>query len=222
MGTPVASYCGVARRVVKAAVVGSTPDGLERLLEDVLDEVGIRLEISPAPDEAEIVFALVRREDVVATICGLKQRGAQRIMALLPVRDDRVARRAIDAGAHACYSLDAPVERLSFLALTVLADSKQEPRPPLFRLGARGREVVQELRVFAARQPDATYRLYRDAEERLESAIRGDYGRRVPRPFRFGLHARLETTLMRLDALAVERLERAIDLDLAEELGRVA
>jgi hypothetical protein len=157
----------------------------------------------------------------VATICALKQR-AERIVAILAVRDDRVARRAIDAGAHACYSLDAPVERLSFLVLTMLVDNKARPKVPLFRLGARTREVLQELRVFAARQRDPLYCIYRDAEPRLEAAIRADFGRYLPRPFRFGVAGRRETTLMRLDPLAVERLERAIEADIAAGVGRVA
>jgi hypothetical protein len=207
---------------LRAALVGQTPSGLERLLEDVLDEVGVRLELVASPEEAEIAFALVRREDVVSTICSLKQLGIPRIVALLAVRDDRLSRRAIDAGAHVCYSLDAPVERLSFLVLTLLGDSQAVAKPPLFRLGPRGREVVQELRVFAARQRDAVYRIYADSEKRLELAIRGDYGRRLPRPFRLGVNGRLEATLMRLDSFAIERLERAIDADVEGELGRVA
>ena len=139
------------------------------------------------------------------------------------MRDGRVARRALDAGANLCFALDGPVERLSFLVLSLLANSTPAAKPAdLFRLGARTREVLQELRVFAARQREPTYRLPGDAEDRLQSAIRTDYGRARPRPFRFGINGRLETTAMRLDALAVERLERAIQADIEGGLGRVA
>jgi hypothetical protein len=91
----------------------------------------------------------------------------------------------------------------------------------LFRLGARTREVLQELRVFAQRQREPPYRLPGDAEDRLQSAIRADHGKSRPRPFRFGINGRLETTAMRLDSLAVERLERAIQADVDGEFGYV-
>lgn len=213
----------VARRHLKAALVGAAPSGFDRLLADVLEDVGLTLELVARPEDADVAFPLVQRDDVVATICGLKQRGVGLILAVLSVRDDRVARRAIDAGANVCHTLDSPVERLGFLVLTLLASSTKPARPvDQLRLGARAREVLHELRVFAARAAEPTYRIYGDAEKRLESAVRADYGRARPRPFRFGICARLETTLMRLDAIAVERLERAIDADLAGDLGRVA
>ncbi|HEY2749621.1 MAG TPA: hypothetical protein VGL86_33605 [Polyangia bacterium] len=211
----------VARRSLKAALIGAVPQGLDRLLADVLEDVGLTLEIVERPEEADVAFPLVTRDDVVATICHLKQRGIRRILALLSVRDDRVARRALDAGANVCYALDGPVDRLSFLVLTLLANSTPAAKPAdLFRLGARVREVLQELRVFAARQREPAYRISTEAEDRLQSAIRADYGRARPRPFRLGINGRLETTLMRLDYLAVERIERAIQADIESELGR--
>jgi len=213
----------VARRLLKASLIGATPLGLERLLADVLEDCGLALEIVARPEDADVVLPLIQRGDVVATICGLKQRGIDRILALLSVHDDRLARRAIDAGASVCFSLDAPLERLSFLVLTLLADSTPAVKPAgPFRLRARAREVLQELRVFSARQRTPIYRLPGDAEDRLQSAIREDFGERLPRPFRLGLKGRRETASMRLDSLAVERLERAIHADLNEELGRVA
>ena len=211
------------RRLLKAALLGSTPSGFERLLADLLEDVGLTLEVVPRPEEADVAFPLVQRDDVVATVCGLKQRGVRRILALLSVRDDRIARRALDAGANVCYALDGPVERLSFLVLTLLANSTPPARPAdLFRLGARAREVLQELRVFAAREREPTYQIRGDAEQRLETATAADYGGRLPRPFRLGLKGRLVTTSMRLDPLAVERLERAIQADLSGRVGRVA
>lgn len=213
----------VPRRLVKAALVGATQLGLERLLADVLDDVGLALEIVPRPEHAELAFAIVRADDVVSTICRLKQRGVGHVVALLAVRDPRVARRALDAGANVCFALDGPVQQLSFDVLALVASAAPPPRAAgSFRLGARAREIMQELRVFAARERNPTYRIRGDAEERLESAVRRDYGQRLPRPFRLGLRGRLETTAMHLDALAVERLERAIHADLDGELGRVA
>lgn len=199
------------------------PLGLERLLGDVLEDVGLALELVARPEHADIVFALVRADDVVSTICQLKQAGVARLVALLSVRDPRVGRRALDSGANVCFALDGPVEQLSFDVLALLAKAAPTPRiGGSFRLGARTRELMQELRVFAARERQPTYRIGIDAEQRLEAAIQRDYGRRPPRPFRLGLRGRLETTAMRLDALAVERLERAIHADLDDELGRVA
>lgn len=213
----------MARRLLKAALVGATPRGLERLLADVLEDVGFVLEIVERSEDAEIVFALVAREDVVATVCGLRQRGIRRIIALLSVHDDRVSRRAIDAGANICFALDSGVERLSFHVLALMAGSMPTGKPSdIFRLGPRAREVMQELRVFAAREREPTYQIRGDAEDRLEAATAADYAGRLPRPFRFGLKGRLQTTAMRLDSLAVERLERAIQTDLNGRVGRVA
>jgi hypothetical protein len=213
----------VARRLLRVALIGATPLGLERLLADVLEDVGLALEIVARPEQADVVFPLIQRDDVVATICALKQRGVGRIVALLSVRDDRVARRAVDAGANVCFALDTPLDRLSFHVLALLASSTPKATTAgIFRLGARAREVLQELRVFAAREREPSYHIKGDAEERLERAIRADHGKSLPRPFRLGLQGRLQTTAMRLDVLAVERLERAIHADLDNELGRVA
>lgn len=208
---------------MKAALIGVVPDGLDRLLADVLEDVGLTFELVAQPEDADVAFLLVERNDVVAAICRLKQRGVRRILALQSMHDDRVARRALDAGANACYALDGPVDQLSFVVLSLLANAMPAAKPAdLFRLGARAREVLQEFRVFAARRREPTYQLPGEAEDRLQAAIRADYGKARPRPFRFGINGRLETTAMRLDALAVERLERAIQADIDGEVGRVA
>jgi hypothetical protein len=128
-GTKIARADFVVHRSMKAALVGAMPDGLDRLLADVLEDVGLTLEIVVRPEDADVTFPLVARDDVVASICHLKQRGVRRILALLSVRDDRVAHRALDAGANACHALDGPVERLSFLVLSLLANSIPTARP---------------------------------------------------------------------------------------------
>ena len=203
--------------------MGTTQPGLKRLLADVLDDVGLGFESETRPEHADLVFALVRADDVVSRICHLKQAGVPRVVALLAVRDARVARRALDAGASVCFALDSPVEQLGFDVLALVAAAAPTARGAgSFRLDARARELLQELRVFAARERNPTYRIRSDAEQRLETAIGSDFGPRAPRPFRLGLRGRLETTSMRLDALAIERLERAIHADLDGDLGRVA
>lgn len=213
----------MGRRLVKALLVGDVPRGLERLLADVLEDAGLTLELVPGAGEAELVFAVFGREQAAATLFTLRQKGARRVLALLPMQDNRAARRALEAGADLCFALDAPLERLGVAILALLAG----PAPPkreggAFALGPRARRVLRELRAFSRRQPAPIYRVELDAERRLEAAIRADCARRPLRPFRFGVRARLEVALMRLDVLATERLERAVDADLDGDLGRVA
>ena len=142
-----------------------------------------------------------------------------------------MARRAVSLGAHACFALDTPLQHLSFTVLCVLREGKRggprasatrrEPRPP-FSLGAGARQVLSELRRLALPDRYPTYWIRTDAERRLELAVRADFASRLPSPFRLGIHARLETALMRLDPFAIERLERAIQADLDAAVGEVA
>lgn len=213
----------MGRRLVKVLLAGDVPRGLERLLADVLEDAGLTLELVPRAGDAELVFAVLGREPAVGTLVGLRQEGARRLLALLPMHDDRAARRALEAGADLCFALDTPLERLGVAISGLLAG----PAPPrqagdAFALGPRARRVLGELRAFARRQPTPIYRIAADAERRLEAAIRADGGGRRARPFRLGERARLEVARMRLDVLAVERLERAVEADLDGDLGRVA
>jgi hypothetical protein len=203
-------------RRIRAAVVGESAPGLERLLSDVLGELDLSVQLVATVREAEIVFAVVTAENVVATIVTARSAGGE-VIALLPISDDRVSRRALDCGARACYALDSPLQRLSFLLMAVLMDLPASATAAryttLFRLGSNARDEIAHLRAISVGAFPA-FPMARDAEARLELAIRADVGRAPPRPFRFGACGMLEVTLMRLDRASIERLETAIEKDL--------
>lgn len=211
----------MAERVVTAALLGHAPPGLGRLLGDLMRDGGLRLELIADVTVADIVFAVVGRHDVVATICNIRKLGAERIVAVQPIRDDHAARRALDCGASVCVALDAPLDQLSFSILSLLA-CPTRAAALAFRLGPHARFAVNDLRAFSSRRSPPVYRIPDDAERRLEAATVRDWGRRLPRPFRLGGHGRREVGAMQLDLLAVERLERAIQADLDADVGRVA
>jgi hypothetical protein len=209
------------RRRIRAAMVGDSEPGLERLLADVMAETDLDLVLEGAADSTEIVFAVVTRGDVVSVIQEVRKHAPNApIIALISIRDDRLARRTIDCGAQACWSLDTGLDLLRFQLVTQLgAQRRASPvstfdSADLFVLGPRARAVVADLRGSALPHAYPRRAVGRDAEERLEAALRADFGHSPPSPFRIGIYARLELTLMRLDAAAIDQVEQAIQADL--------
>jgi len=218
-------------------LIGGEDAHLHRLLSDVLAESGIELGAGSKPPD--IVLAVVEGSGSEALSALLSQArrvaGSSPIVALLPIGDDRLAKRSIQLGAHGCWSLDTPLSLLRSLISTLLPELVKEAGATqrggavaderTFRLGPASRALIELLR---AQNPPGIYprpTVEADAEERIERAVRQDLAwqrmnsRQVPDSFRFGVHARLEVTLMRLDAQAASQIERAIQTDLDAGIG---
>ena len=94
--------------------------GLEALVADVFEDLGISTESATDPAAADVVFALVDRASVVSSICNARRCGRAPVIAILSVRDDRLSKRATDSGASAFFSLDTPVDQLKFAVIKAL------------------------------------------------------------------------------------------------------
>ena len=111
-------------RVIRARLAGRPVPGLSNLIADVMSELEMDLVLAddPPPD---VVFAVVGPSDVTQVILGARARNpTARIMAILPVSDERLARRAIDCGAATHYDMDTPLSRLTFAILALLNESR--------------------------------------------------------------------------------------------------
>jgi hypothetical protein len=97
----------------------------EGLLVDILRD--LRIEVDVVFDgRPDLVFAVVREADV-ARVLYLAHRAAfgAPIVAVMPMRDDRLAQSAILGGASAICSLDGPLDALRVTLLQALSR-----RPP--------------------------------------------------------------------------------------------
>jgi hypothetical protein len=188
-------------------------------------ELGMELELCSLASRPQLVFAVVSRDDVVEVVCRAKRAAPAPLVAILSIGDERLARRAVDAGAQACWSLDTPLELLEFHLLSLLSSGAttvtENRSAPIFVLGTRARAVLVDLRERSRANLYPRQRVPPDAESRLESAIRADAARQRS-PFEFGIHARLELTLMRLEPHDIARLAQAIEADVVHTANRVA
>jgi hypothetical protein len=207
----------------RAWLLGRPTSGLERLLSDVAGEVGLALAFVAPESGADVVFAVVSPGDVVSVLYVARRNGTAPIIALLAVGDERLARRAVDCGAQACWALDTSLDLLRFHLLTLVASPAPQPASArsAFRLGRHARRLMEALRRSSTADGYPASAITPDAERRLEVAMRLDLKREVPRPFRLGVRARLELSLMRLAGTAIERIEQAVVADL-EDSERVA
>lgn len=222
----------------RAGWVGPEDPQLYGLLSDVLGEAGIELNVRP-PEHPDVVLAAVHGSsiDAVSAVLSSARQLAQQapVIALLPIGDDRLAQRCIQLGAQGCWALDTPLSLLRSLLGTMVAlpSASSAPRGRLgrssehnFRLGPQARALLGVLREQHAPGSYPQPTVGQDAEERIERAVRKDLAwqrmnaREVPESFTFGVHARLEVTLMRLDAHATSLIERAVQADLDVEALR--
>jgi len=97
--------------------LGPDDAALRVLLADVLGELGLDLEFEPAlrgGGAGELVLALVYVESMAA--CEALEADVLRagvpVLALLPVMEERLCRRACERGAAACYALGTPLDNL--------------------------------------------------------------------------------------------------------------
>ncbi|MCC6994579.1 MAG: DNA-binding response regulator [Deltaproteobacteria bacterium] len=108
----------------RAGVVWLGPDepALRLLLTDVLGEVGLDLELG-GRSRGTVVLALVYVESMAA--CEALEADLLGIdvpvLALLPVMEDRLCRRACERGAAACYALGTPLDNLRSIVRSLRA-----------------------------------------------------------------------------------------------------
>lgn len=217
----------------RAALVGGDDPHLYRLLSDVLSEAQIELP-SAAPTKPDVVLTVIDGssiDSVTACISTARDLAADApVIALLPIGDDRLAKRCIQLGVQGCWALDTPLSLLGSLLTTLVVSLTPPPNvhrgrltlsgESNFKLGPQARALLGVLREqnLPERYPNPT--VGPDAEERIERAVKQDLAwqrvnaRELPDAFRFGVHARLEVTLMRLTAHATSLIERAIQADI--------
>lgn len=95
------------------AWLGPDDVALRVLLADVLDELGLDLDLGDR-GAGKLVLALVYVESMAA--CEALEAEVLRanvpVLALLPVMEERLCRRACERGAAACYALGTPLDNL--------------------------------------------------------------------------------------------------------------
>jgi len=103
-----------AAAAVRTVFVGGADEPLRGLLGDVFAEMGFALQrVPPWQPSPHLVLAAVHARDVARVLAAAHDlAGGAPILALLPFSDDRLARRALEAGAHAWYALDTPLRFL--------------------------------------------------------------------------------------------------------------
>jgi len=94
---------------VRAVLVGSVDASLRALLEDVLEIEFVHAEHCP-----DLVFAIVGLRDAFRVLAAAQEAARQRapIVAILPIADERLSRRALLAGARFCWPLDGSLHSL--------------------------------------------------------------------------------------------------------------
>lgn len=107
-------------RRVRTVLVGDS-QSFEGLLVDVLRDLRVEVEVI-AIGQPDLVFAVVREHDVfgVLKLANEAASGAH-VVAVMPMRDERLAQRAILCGAGSVCSLDGPLDALRVALMQALA-----------------------------------------------------------------------------------------------------
>ncbi|MBK7857898.1 MAG: response regulator [Archangiaceae bacterium] len=99
-----------ARRL-RVMLVGDS-ELFEELLVDLLRDLGIELERAEG-SPPELVFAVVREGDFFHVLAAARRVcGGSPVVAVLPLRDERLVERAYLAGATRVCALDGPLDAL--------------------------------------------------------------------------------------------------------------
>ena len=110
----------------RVAIVGRCDPRLRDLIADVLRDLGV--EISDAPvlgDPPAVVLAVAERANLTAVLDLAKAvAGRGPILAVVPLEDERLEHAAASQGAHACYTLGAPLGRLRALVAKLLGEKE--------------------------------------------------------------------------------------------------
>ena len=98
----------------RQVVLHGADESLRALLSDVLADMGLCLRGAGAGGRADVVLALVQREDSMPRVLRVagEEAGAAPVVVLLPFEDDRLRRLAMSLGARDCYALGTPLEVL--------------------------------------------------------------------------------------------------------------
>ena len=105
--------------------VGTIEDSLQSLLEDVLE-----VEIVNVARDPDLVFAIIGPRDPFRVLAAAQvaARHQAPIIAILPIADERLSRRALVAGARFCWPLDGSLQSLRAAFLDVLPGPRGELR----------------------------------------------------------------------------------------------
>lgn len=119
---------GETRRRLRVVMLGDA-ELFEPLMAELLADLGVEVEpsVGGAPD---LVFALVRAADLLR-VCdaALSRCSGAPIIAVLPMRDDRLVQQALAAGVTHVCSLDAPLDALrSTFSAAVTFSGSSAPR----------------------------------------------------------------------------------------------
>jgi DNA-binding response OmpR family regulator len=204
-----------------------------RLLADQLGDVGYTVELAGSGREA-LVALDERPVDLVITDLRMHDTDGFDILEAVRKRapfvpviimtafgTGDIEAEALRRGAY--HYLPKPFQLKEVLAYVERALDTQRQgiaQVRAFRLGKHGRAAIATLRRRAS-QGGGVGPIPEDAEDRLERAIQLDLHLERLRGvtasfgvFAFGLHARVELTLLRLVSVEISRLERAIQNDL--------
>lgn len=112
----------MAKRRPRAMYLGGQDESFLAFMADSLADLNIDfLPHSGSAEPPDVVFALLRGEDMVSVLAEAKRAaGGAPLIGVLPIADERLARRALVEGAHECCSLDGPLQnvRLAFQRAT--------------------------------------------------------------------------------------------------------
>jgi DNA-binding response OmpR family regulator len=214
------------------AVGGTEASALREILTDVLDEIGVKV-MRPASIEAragasrrsdrpDFVLAITRQDDPSVVEDARRLADDASVLVVL-ARGTRHRLRATSTAAELARDPEDPLLRVQAEVLRLLERLRRSAKPvrgsgSFFRIGERGRAAIAILRQRALHGGAGP--IPEDAEARLERAIQLDLdmdrlrGTLAPAgAFTFGLHARVELTLLRLLTSEIGLLERAIRSD---------
>lgn len=97
---------------IRAVLVGNRDADVWTLFADVLGEIGVSLELPPAP-LANVVIAVLDRWMVEAVLLEARTMApGTPIVAILPFHDDRFYDHVLGRGVHACYAFTTPLSEL--------------------------------------------------------------------------------------------------------------
>jgi hypothetical protein len=109
--------------MLRVALLNGASEPLQRLLEDVLKDGGIRHEfvrsLAGAVDAA--VVMVTWGEDIRVVSAARARAAGVPLLVILPFSDDQLAERVLGCGAQAWYALDTPLARLRALFVALAA-----------------------------------------------------------------------------------------------------
>lgn len=115
---------------IRVVLVGWVDEELRSLFKDALD-----IELVEPDQAPDLVFAVIALRDPFRTLASAQAAGGPRtpIIAILPIADERLSRRALVAGAQFCWPLDGSLQTLRATLLGMVPDGawpeKEKQKP---------------------------------------------------------------------------------------------